>query len=307
MNVMRFLLTLFLIAIPSFASFSQSQSQARSTSQAQINPKSEVEVELNSTAASYRTGDFAEAQRHAERAVSLDPSNRTAAIFLARIMHRQYKPRDESQENIQLARAAIADYQRVLTLDSQNEEAYKAIAVLYAMIHEDQLLRAWVLQRAMNAQVSNQKRAEAYATLAGKDWDCSFKFTELPNHKITEEDGKKVAVTYKVTAAEVAEFLQTKQCVTNGFQMADAAILLDAESEAAWSYKTNLFFEAAKLAEMEGLDLAKADFERQAKETGVQAARLSEKRRRDEENGEQLEISPRELPPPPAPKKPRAR
>ena len=143
----------------------------------------------------YRAGNFVEAQRHAERAVLLDPSNQTALTFLARVTHQRYKLGDETPENIELARAAIATYQRILSLDWQSEEPCKAVAVLYAAIHADQLLTGWLLQRAQNPQFSNEKRAEAYA-LAGRFWDCSFKFTELPDKKVVDENGSNVTVIY---------------------------------------------------------------------------------------------------------------
>jgi hypothetical protein len=189
----------------------------------------------------------------------------------------------------------------VLTLDAQNEEAYKAISVLYAATHQEELLKAWVLQRATNPQISNQKRAEAYTILAGKDWDCSYKFTELPNHKLAELKKDAMVVVFKLSDNDVVEFQRIKECVRDGFEMADAALLLDNESESAWSYKSNLFLEAAKLAEMEGLDLAKANYLNQSKEAQAQAAKLSEERQRAGQSGDfSLEILPRELPPPPA-------
>ena len=112
-----------------------------------------------------------------------------------------------------MARAAIDAYQTVLTLDSQNEEAYKAIAVLYASTHQDELLKAWIMQRAMNPQVSNQKRAEAYAVLAGKNWDCSYRFTESPDHKLVDSTKPGSLVTYKM-GDDLVEFQRIKQCVT---------------------------------------------------------------------------------------------
>ena len=81
--------------------------------------------------------------------------------------------------------------------------------------------------------------------------------------------------------------------------MADAAILLENENEAAWAYKTNLFLEAAKLEEMEGSDLAKADYERQSREANQQLFQISEKRRRAGDSSQStIEILPREIPPP---------
>src|SRR5438132_3693123 len=187
----------FLITLAALATLAQVPTERLAQSRQQ-QVKADVDLELTQTANAYRAGNFTEAQRHAERAVGLDPSNLTAAIFLARVRHQRYRPGNETPDNIELARAAIAAYQNVLSLDPKNEEAYKAIAVLYASTHQDELLRAWIWQRAMNSQVANEKRAEAYAVLAGKDWDCAFKFTELPNHKIAEADGNKFTVTYKL-------------------------------------------------------------------------------------------------------------
>src|SRR5205807_541728 len=104
--------------------------------------------ELNETARSYREGRFEEAEQHAKRALYIDPNNRTAQIFIARVIHQQYKPGVDTPDNIQRAREAIEAYQRLLQQDPNNEEAYKAISVLYSAIKDDQDLRAWINKRA---------------------------------------------------------------------------------------------------------------------------------------------------------------
>src|SRR5205807_5152547 len=101
--------------------------------------------ELNETARSYREGRFEEAEQHARRALYLDPSNPTAPIFIARVLHQQYQPGVDRPENVQKAKDAIDAYQRVLQKPAspqQTEEAYKAISVLYAAIKDEQDLRA---------------------------------------------------------------------------------------------------------------------------------------------------------------------
>jgi len=293
---MKLLTPLLVIALIAIANFGQEPALPQKQS---VNP--EVVRELNQTASFYRTGNFAEAQQHAERALSLDPANLTAAIFLARVRHQRYKPADDQPQNLEMARSAIDAYQTVLTLDSQNEEAYKAIAILYASTHQEELLRSWIMRRAMNPQVSNQKRSEAYAVLAGKNWDCSYRFTELPDHKLVDSTRTGSVITYKM-ADDSVEFQRIKQCVSNGLEMADAALILDYENESAWSYKTNLFLEAAKLAEMEGMDVAKAIYLKEANQAQVQASRLADERRRKEEGSPEpqgLEVGPRPLPQPP--------
>src|SRR5205814_6889722 len=94
------------------------------------------------------------------------------------------------------------------------------------------------------------------------------------------------------------EFERVKQCLESGLETADLALALDYNSEAAWSYKTNLLLERAKLADMEGMDLAKAKYEKEANRAGVRASRLAERRRREEEAEPEPAANPQPSPPP---------
>src|SRR5688500_519431 len=158
---------------------------------------------LNEAARAYREGNFAEAQAHSERALLLDPQNKTAPYFVARTIHAQYKPGDFTYENVSKAREAIIAYQRILDRSPGDDEPYKAVAYLYAALKEDELQREWVLQRAGNVLLASDKRAEAFVVLASKDWDCSFKITELPIHKVTTVDGNKVYISYQMPKERV--------------------------------------------------------------------------------------------------------
>src|SRR3989475_4612642 len=173
--------------------------------------------ELNETARAYREGHFEDAEQHAKRALYLDPSNPTAPIFIARVIHQQYKPGVDSPDNIQRARDAIDDYQRVVQQNPNNEEAFKAISVLYSAIKDDQSLRAWITKRAADPNQPNEKRAEAYAILAGKDWDCSYKVTEQPDVKITSTENGKANVTYK-KPKDQKDFDMIQKCVVRGLE-----------------------------------------------------------------------------------------
>jgi len=241
--------------------------------------------ELNETAKAYKEGHFDVAEQHAKRALALDPNNPTAPIFIARVIHQQYKPGVDQPDNIQRAKDAIEAYQRVLQQQPNNEEAYKAISLLYAAIKNDTELRAWIMKRATDASQPNEKRAEAYAILAGKDWDCSFKVTELPDIKTTSTEGGKATVTYN-KPKEQKDFDAIQKCVVRGLEEADTAIKFDANSESAWSDKANLLLEAAKQAEMDGKPDQKATWEKQAKTAQERAAQLADERRKKEEAAE---------------------
>jgi tetratricopeptide (TPR) repeat protein len=247
--------------------------------------------ELNETARSFREGHFEEAEQHAKRALYLDPNNKTAAIFIARVIHQQYKPGVESPENIAKAREAIEAYRGILEKDPNNDEAYKAISVLYAAIKDETKLREWILKRANDTSMPNEKRAEAYAILGGKDWDCSFRITELPDVKVTSNEGGKPSLVYKKPKDE-KDFVTAQKCVTRGLEESETAIKMDPNNESAWSYKTNLLLEAAKLAEMDGKPDQKAQYQKQAEVAGKRAGVLAEERRKKEEAAEAAAASP---------------
>jgi len=233
---------------------------------------------LNEAARTYREGKFAEAQAHSERALLLDPQNKTAPFFVARTLHAQYKPGDSTYDNVVKARQAIMAYQKVLDRIPNEEEAYKAVAYLYGTLKENELLREWILQRAVNVSVANDKRSEAFVTLASKDWDCSQQITELPGNKITTVKENLVYVSYRMPKERV-EFERARDCANRGLEMTKMAITLMPENESAWSYKTNILLELAKLAEMLGDVQNKRELQRQSDEALSETKKLSERLR----------------------------
>lgn len=256
-------------------------------------------LELNEAAQSYREGNFSEARRHAEAAYEYDPQNKTAPQFIARILHRQYKPGDQSPENVTQALAAIEAYRRILADDAQNDEAYKAIASLYGAIREDQQQRQWILQRAVDATFSAEKRSEAYVILASKDWHCANLITDSPANKKVLVKKYRAVIRYQKPRDE-AQFQQAKYCLENGLTEIEIAIALTPESETAWSYKTNLLFEGSKLAEMEGQKDRKADFDQQAGDAQRRTDDLSRKQKQQNTEAD----GSTERPEPPPPKRP---
>lgn len=242
--------------------------------------------QLNEAARSYREGRFPEAEQHSREAAALDPNNKTAPMFIARTIHAQYRPGVQTPENIAKAQQAIDAYQQLLANNPQDDEAYKAIAYLYESIKEYDKLRQWISARATSESTEPEKRAEAYVVLASKDWDCSFKITELPTNKTTTIDQatNKATVSYK-KPKDQKDFDQAQMCVKQGLTEAESAIRFDPNNESAWSYKTNLLLEASKLAEMDGQTEQKAlyqkDYEVALKRT-TELSVASQKRKEEE-------------------------
>jgi tetratricopeptide (TPR) repeat protein len=249
--------------------------------------------QLNEAARAYREGHFEEAEQYSRRALALDPDNKTAPQFIARSIHAQFRPGVQSPENIAKARQAIEAYQRILEKNPKDEEAYKAIAYLYGAIKEDDKLRQWIIARATSETTEPEKRAEAYVVLASKDWDCSYKITELPTNKITSVDAasSKATVSYK-KPTEQKEFDAAQTCVKRGLEEIENAIRFDPNNESAWSYKTNLLLEASKLAEMDGKTDAKAEYQKQYEAALKRTTELSEANQKKKEEEAKKTASP---------------
>jgi hypothetical protein len=252
--------------------------------------------QLNEAARAYREGRFVEAEQHSREAAQLDPNNKTAPMFIARTIHMQYRPGVQSPENIAKANEAINAYQEILNKNPQDEEAYKAIAYLYGALREEQKLRDWITQRATNENIEATKRAEAYIVLASKDWQCSFNVTESPSVKVTTVDttNNKATVSYK-KPTDPKEFNQAQMCVKQGLAEAENAIKFDPNNESAWSYKTNLLLEAAKLAEMDGKPDQKTQYTKEYEAALKRTTELSAaaQKRKEEEAARQAASPPK--------------
>jgi hypothetical protein len=238
--------------------------------------EAQAKGELIEAARLYRERKFAEAQAHSEAALLLDPQNKTAPYFVARTIHAQYKPGDVTPENAAKARQAIVAYQRILDRVPDDDEAYKAVAYLYGAIKEDKLQHEWIFQRAGNVSLANDKRAEAFIVLASRDWDCSFKITELPSNKVTTVKGNKAYIRYRMPKERV-EFDRAKECANRALELANTAITLTPENESAWAYKTNIILELEKLAEMMGDVQHKRKLHRQYNEALSETTKLSKR------------------------------
>jgi TonB family protein len=254
-------------------------------------PQTEQQIaaiaELSKAVQAYKAGDFAEARRHSEKALEIDPSSKVAPTFIARSIHSQYRPNVDSPENSAFAREAIAAYQRLLLLRPEDDESFKAIATLYGQLGENELQYAWILQRAMNASVPAPMRAEAYVILASKDWHCSFTITEEPQNKNVARTLRGDNVIVYTRPSEQLEFDKARQCTTRGLDKAEIAITLDKENSTAWSFKTNLLLEAAKISEMEGNIDWRDEYRQQAADSQARTQELTNKQQRESDGGDQ--------------------
>jgi hypothetical protein len=246
---------------------------------------------LNEGARAYRDGRFSDAEERFRTAYELDPSQKNAPLFIARAIQQQFKPGVTTPDNVAIGQRAIAEYQQILDKDPQNEDAYRAIVYLYGQMKQDDKVKQLLTERASLQSVPADKRAEALVILASQQWKCSYDITEQKENKATENKPDKVLIHYKKPANE-ADFEKANQCATEGLRLAEQAVNLDPNNSNAWTQKTNILREKAKLAEMAGDQKAKDDFSAQAQQALETQTRLAAEDKKKKEEAQAASPTP---------------
>ena len=244
---------------------------------------------LNEGAKAYRAGDYKLAEEKFRESYTLDDTQKNAPTLIARAVMQQYKPGVEKPENIAKADAALAEYQKILTNDPNNEEAFNAIVYLYRQMKNETKEREWLVQRASLDSVPKEKRAVANIILASKQWDCAYDITE--GNKKT--DPIKATIKYEKPANQ-ADFDKAVGCTREGLRLAEQAISLDPANANAWSQKANLLREMSKLSEMDGKAPEKEQYEKQFQDALARHTQLSEeaKKRKEAEDAAKSQKAP---------------
>lgn len=237
---------------------------------------------LNEGARAYKEGNFSEAQAKFEHAQELDPSQKNAPVFIARAIHAQYRPGVDAAENVKKAQDAVEAYKKVLENDPGNEDASNAIAYIYRQMRDETKEREWLMLRAKLETAPADKRSDAYTVLASKEWNCAYEITERSRKTVNKPDA--VVIEYQMPK-DKAEFDKARGCSLKGLELVSEAVKLNANNPNAWSYKTNLLRELAKMAQMENKPDERSKYDSEANEAEKTSKRLTEEanKRKEEE------------------------
>lgn len=217
--------------------------------------------EMNKGVMAYKNNHYPQAVAHFTQAVSLDPSNQNAQLYLATSYMIQWVPGADSPDNKKNFDAAEAEFNKVLASDPKNS---LALASLASMAYNDassgtpehkaaatEEAKKWNLKRIE----VDPKDSEAYYYLGVIDWAQAFTpvQTERVNSKMKADDPG------PIKDVKVRDALKDKyaKIIDDGLENLKKCLELDKENDAAMSYVNLLLREKAALEETP--DAAKAD------------------------------------------------
>jgi Tfp pilus assembly protein PilF len=197
--------------------------------------------QLNKGVQAYKNAQYAQAVENFKTAVDLDPKFPTARLYLATAYMSQYIPGAESPENVQMAKAAHDQFQKVLEQDPKNEVATASIASLY--FNQKRLDEAEQWYRKLIA--ISPKNKEAYYTLGVIAWTRTFQ----PRMEARAKMSMKPEDPGPLKDKKVREQLKAKNMpvIEEGIKNLEQALQIDPEYDDAMAYLNLLHREKADL------------------------------------------------------------
>jgi len=185
---------------------------------------------LNKGVQAFKGAKYSDAVEYFKKAVDLDPTFPTARLYLATAYMSQFIPGADSPENMQYAKSAMDQFQKVLADDNKNVLATQSIANLYYQQKKFDEAEEW------NRKVLklDPKNKEAYYTLGVLAWT-----KWLPVDRQARIDSKmKPEDPGPIKNTKVREELKAKwkPILDQGVKDEEQALAIDNEYDDAMAY-----------------------------------------------------------------------
>ena len=201
-----------------------------------------AKAELDLGVQAYKDAKHEEAIAHFKQAVTLDPNLLTARLYLATAYAQQYIPGADTEENNQMGRQAIDEFEEVLTLHPTHEQevnSLKSLAYLYFNMKKFDAAKEY--QKKVVEIDPNDP--ETYYTIGVIDWTQTYqprmeeraKLNLKPDAPLINTD-----VCWKIRAAN-------EELVKDGIEMLTKALSLRPDYDDAMAYMNLLYRERADI------------------------------------------------------------
>ncbi len=203
--------------------------------------KLQARDQLNRGTQSFKNANYTEAVEHFKNAVQLDPGFDAARLYLAVAYMMQYIPGAESPENVQMAQAAIDQFQQVLSKDPKNDTALAYMANLYFNQKKFDDAKAYY-DKLIAVKPDNKEAFYTLGVIAWSRWYPVLMAARAQMGMKPEDPGplkdKKVKEELK------AQYLPV---INGGIQNLEKALEVDKEYDDAMAYMNLLVRERADL------------------------------------------------------------
>jgi len=204
---------------------------------------------------SYKQARFEEAIQHFQNAVTQNPQNTKAHLYLATTYAQEYIPGAPTPENVRMGQHAIAQYRSVLQLEPSNLNAIKGIAYLFLQMKQFEEAKTYYGR----ASEINPMDPEPFYSAAVIDWTMTYQ----PRMKVRAKlklPPEKALIGY----GECNEVRSAnEQLVADGIDKLNKAIQLRPDYDDAMAYMNLMYRERADIQcgdpRARAADLAKAD------------------------------------------------
>ncbi|MGH9367594.1 MAG: hypothetical protein ACRD3M_07965 [Thermoanaerobaculia bacterium] len=183
----------------------------------------------------FQARDFAAAQEHFERSLTLDPTSVETRFLLARTLQTRFRLSRDEMERSQIAPRAIAAYEEVLTREPGRNEAYQALLSLCREA-DDAAALPWLERQAGDATLPPGRRADALQVLAVRGRACA--------------EGKLQVISEQPILVDSSE--AARDCAMRGLASIQEALRLVPQRVSAWDEQARLLATLAQISELQG-------------------------------------------------------
>jgi len=210
--------------------------------------------ELNKGVQAFKAAKYPEAVDRFKEAVRLDPTFRTARLYLATAYMSQFIPGAPSEDNTRMAAAAKEHFLKVLDEDSKNDVALASMASLNfneAQSVPDLAQKVKKLEEAQEwyqkLSEANPKNKEAFYSLGVIAWTKAYAALGSAKASIGMRPEEPVPIKDK----KVREELRASywNIIADGIRNLETSLSLDGDYDDAMAYLNLLYRQRADLAE----------------------------------------------------------
>lgn len=196
--------------------------------------------QLNKGVEAFKSAKYEQAIDHFQNAERLDPTLKTADLYLAAAYSSQVVPGATNAQNLKTGQLAINAYQKVLSENPNDLTALEGVAAVYLNIGKMTEAKEW--QNKVLAV--NPNDPEAYYTIGVIDWRDAYKNAITARASIGMHDDGKMITDKKVCASLKK---QNTDLVDSGLKSLKKAIELRPSYDDAMSYLSLMYRRKADL------------------------------------------------------------